>query len=70
MDATEERPTTDVLREVRAKLSRTGWIAGAVGSIVVFLTIGFLIPVFIDPGERWSLGVLNAPLVLVYFLDE
>jgi hypothetical protein len=32
MDATEERPTTDVLREVRAKLSRTGWIAGAVGS--------------------------------------
>jgi len=68
MDATEERPTTDVLREVRAKLSRTGWIAGAVGSVVVFLTIGFLIPVFIDPGERWSLGVLNAPLVLVYFL--
>ncbi len=68
MEAIEERPTTDVLREVRANLSRTGWTAGAVGSVVVFLTIGFLIPVFIDPGERWSLGVLNAPLVVVYFL--
>ncbi len=37
---------------------------------MVFLTIGFLIPLFADPGDRSSIALLNGPLVLAYFLGS
>jgi len=43
-----------------------GWIAGVAGAIVVFNLVGFLIPIFIDPGERADLALLNAPLIAIY----
>lgn len=38
------------------------------GAVVVFFSIGFLIPIFIDPGDRNALGLLNAPVLLGYFV--
>jgi adenylate cyclase len=68
MAATGEPASADLVRDVGARLSRAGWTANAVGGLVVFFTIGFLIPVFTNPDERWSLGLLNGPIVLAYFL--
>ena len=56
------------LRDVQRRLSWLGWIAAAAGTVVVFNSIGFLIPVFIDPDERTELGLFNAPLVLAYLI--
>ena len=39
---------TDTVRGMR----RLGWLASALGAVVVFMSVGFLIPVFLDPSER------------------
>ncbi|MBV9213140.1 MAG: adenylate/guanylate cyclase domain-containing protein [Actinobacteria bacterium] len=57
-----------LVSEVRRRLTWLGWIAGAVGSLIVFNSIGFLIPIFIGPHERGRLALLNAPVVVVYLL--
>jgi adenylate cyclase len=54
------------VREVRAQLTWLGWVVGLVGALVVFLSIGFLIPVFIDADERGELAALNAPPIVAY----
>src|SRR2546430_14558652 len=56
------------VQEVRRRLNWLGWIAGAVGSIFVFNTIGFLIPIFIGAHERSHLALVNAPVVVAYGL--
>ena len=58
----------DLVRKVRARLTRMGWIAGVAGAVVAFNSVGFLIPIFIDPGERTELALLNAPLLVLYGL--
>ena len=57
-----------LVSDVGRRLAWLGWIAGAAGATVVFIAIGFLIPVFIDPAERTELGLRNAPLIAVYVL--
>jgi adenylate cyclase len=57
---------TPMIAQLNRRLTRLGWTGGAVGAIVIFLAIGFLIPIFIDPGQRGSLALLNAPLIVVY----
>ena len=32
------------------------------------MAVGFLIPIFADPGERDELALLNGPPVAVYFV--
>lgn len=59
-------PGADLARDVRRRLTRMGWIAGVAGAVVVFNLVGLLIPVFIDPGERGDLALLNAPLIAAY----
>ena len=63
-----DTPGAVLVETTGRRLRQAGWYANAAGGIAVFLTIGFLIPVFSDPDERWSLGLLNLPIVLAYFL--
>jgi adenylate cyclase len=63
-----DTPGAVLVEQTRWRLARAGWFANAAGGLAVFFSIGFLIPVFSDPDERWSLGLLNAPIVLGYFL--
>jgi hypothetical protein len=67
-ETTEQRPDTRMVGDIAARLGRLGWITGAVGAVVVFIAIGFLIPVFIDPDERTDLGLLNLPFIVAYLL--
>ncbi len=55
---------TDTVRGMR----RLGWSASALGAFVVFASVGFLIPVFLDPSERTDLALLNGPMGIVYVL--
>lgn len=55
-------------RDVRTRLTWMGKLSGAAGAIVVFLSIGFLIPIFGEPDDRITLAVLNAPVVVAYFV--
>jgi adenylate cyclase len=45
------------------RLRLVGWAAGLIGAVVVFIAIGFLIPIFSDAGERDHLGQEALPLV-------
>ncbi len=62
------RPDPKLVAEVGRRLTWLGWVAGAAGAIIVFNSIGFLIPIFINAGDRAELGLLNAPLVFAYVL--
>jgi adenylate cyclase len=52
-------------REIWSGRLRLGWLATGIGALVVVASIGFLIPIFLDPGERNQLGLMNAPVVVV-----
>jgi adenylate cyclase len=62
------RPQPELVARVRRRLLWTGLISSAIGSIVVFTLIGFLIPVFIDAGDRADLAARNGPLLVGYFV--
>ena len=62
------RPRGDLVDDVHRRLSRAGWLSHLAGGVVVFMAIGFLIPIFADPGERNELALLNGPPVAVYFV--
>lgn len=64
----DEPSGAELLRDVRRRLTRMGWVGGVAGAVVVFNSIGFLIPIFIDAGERTELALLNAPLIVGYVL--
>jgi adenylate cyclase len=55
-----------MIAQLNRRLTLLGWIGGAVGALVIFLAVGFLIPIFLDPGERGDLALLNGPLILAY----
>ncbi len=55
---------TDTVRGMR----RLGWFCSAIGAAVVFMSVGFLIPVFLDPADKNDLGLLNGPLAIVYLV--
>ena len=57
---------TDTVRGMR----RLGWICSALGALVVFTSVGFLIPVFLDPSDKEQLGLLNGPLSIVYLVGS
>lgn len=64
----EDRSGVKLLRQVRSRLVWVAWIAAAAGSAVVFASVGFLIPIFIDPDERTELALLNGPLIVAYLV--
>lgn len=51
-------------RETWVRLFRLNWLAGGVGGLVVFMAIGFLVPIFLDPGDGGDLVLRNAPIVV------
>jgi adenylate cyclase len=57
-------PVTTLYR----RLIVLGWVGGAIGIGLVFLSIGFIIPIFTEPADRDHLAVLNAPFVIAYFV--
>ena len=57
-----------LVRDVQTRLTWLRWIAGAAGTVVVFNSIGFLIPIFSGADERTELALFNAPLVIAYLL--
>jgi adenylate cyclase len=58
----------ELVRDNLRRMARLGWAANAVGSVVVFTAIGFLIPIFADADEASRLGLVNLPFLLAYFL--
>jgi adenylate cyclase len=63
-----EQSGVDLLRETQRRVNRVGWVANGLGTLVVAGSIGFLIPVFIDPDDLFQLALLNAPLIVVVFV--
>ena len=63
--AADEGSTRRLLSAVSRRIFRVAWIVNAVGGLVTFASVGFLIPVFFDPDEASRLGVRNAPLLVL-----
>jgi adenylate cyclase len=59
-----DRLVSSIIRRIRL----VGWIAGTMGAAVVFVAIGFLIPIFADASERDHLGKEALPVVVLAVL--
>jgi adenylate cyclase len=70
MDAVKmpARSGAELVRDIRTRMNRMGWIANAAGMLVVCISIGFLYALLVHPDERVELGLLNLSLGVVYFL--
>ncbi len=51
---------------VHIRLSAIGWTTAAAGALVVFLAIGFLVPLFGSLHQLARLALINGPLVAAY----
>jgi len=58
----------NLLRDAQKRLTWLTWVAAAAGTVVVFISIGFLIPIFNDATELVDLALFNAPLVTAYLV--
>ena len=68
-DAAErERTTSEIVEHVRRRLALIGWVANGAGTVVVSVTIGLLIPIFIGTDEAADLALFNAPMIVAYLL--
>ncbi len=61
MTAAETRRMLDAAGR---RLLLLGWAAGSIGAAIVFISIGFLIPVFFDPAQQESIGRENLPFLV------
>ena len=68
MGESESRERHGLRDEVARRIQRIGWTVNGAGALVTFLSVGFLIPIFLDPDERVELGLINGPLVAVSVL--
>jgi adenylate cyclase len=53
-----------LVASITRRLVWTGWIANGIGVTVVFLAVGFMLGVFLSPGQRNELGEENLPIVI------
>ncbi|HWF54506.1 MAG TPA: adenylate/guanylate cyclase domain-containing protein [Solirubrobacteraceae bacterium] len=58
--------TAAIFSETRRRLASQGWLSSIVGALVVFVAIGFFIPLFASSHDVTKLGLINAPLVVLY----
>lgn len=58
----------ELAHRVERRLNRLGWIGNAAGVLVVSLSVGFLIPIFLDPRDLERLALLNAPVAVAHFV--
>jgi adenylate cyclase len=63
-----EREGFRLAHEVGLRLKLLGWLVCGTGTIVVFLAVGFLIPVFLGPGQQSELARENLPVVAASYL--
>ena len=61
-------PREELVRDTLVRMRRLGWWCAALGAVVVFQAVGFMIPVLLDPGEKVELGLLNGPAGVLYLL--
>lgn len=59
-----------LVRDVQSRLTWLGWMAGIAGSAVVFASVAFLTPIFIDEGDDPELILLNALAIVVSIAVE
>ena len=55
-----------LVRRTQARLRWLGWVAGTAGAAVVFASVAFLTPIFIDQEEQLDLILLNTLALPVY----
>ena len=55
-----------LVRRTQARLTWLGWVAGTAGAAVVFASIAFLTPIFINQDEQPDLILLNTLVLPVY----
>jgi adenylate cyclase len=55
---------------VHVRLSTIGWTSAGCGALVVFLAVGFLVPLFGSLHQLARLMLINGPLVLAYLLGS
>ena len=53
-----------IVRRTIRTLNVVGWGSAVIGATVVFIGIGFLVPIFFDPAQRTDLAWENLPLVV------
>ncbi len=56
-------------RAVAQRLKLLGWVVCGSGTAVVFLAIGFVIPVFLSSDQRELLARENLPIVVAFYLS-
>jgi adenylate cyclase len=56
-----------LVRDIRTRMARLGWIGNAAGALVVCISIGFLYALMVDPDDRVELGVISVAVGLLYF---
>ena len=62
--AADQHPDATLVDEAMRRITLAGWGANAVGVLVVTASIGFLMPIFLEPGDEGDLLLLNAPLLV------
>jgi adenylate cyclase len=67
-DGARQDAATQLVCETPRRLVLVGWIATAAGTIIVFNSVGFLIPIFIGTRDQGNLALLNAPPAVAYML--
>ncbi|MEX2194109.1 MAG: adenylate/guanylate cyclase domain-containing protein [Thermoleophilaceae bacterium] len=59
-----------LVRDIRLRLTWMGWGAGTAGAAVVFASVAFLTPIFIDEGEQPDLVLFNALAIAIAIIVE
>jgi adenylate cyclase len=60
--------STGLADRVGRRLKWVGWCTAAIGAVVVFISVGFLVPVFSGDYDLAHLALVNGPLVAAYTL--
>jgi adenylate cyclase len=64
----ESRPSAHRLDEIARRLIVLGWVVNGAGALVTFIAVGFLIPIFLGPGDQWEIGLRDGPLLVAVVL--
>jgi adenylate cyclase len=68
MGATSESSGVHLIEATRRRVHWVGWLANAVGSLLVLCSIGFLIPILAADEDMGEIALLNVPFMAGYFL--
>ena len=66
--ATDRAQSWPAPQAIRSRLTAIGWTAGGSGALVVFVAIGFLVPLFAGFHQLTRLALVNGPFVVAYLI--